>query len=52
MEVSALEAEAKAKAVKHVANILHAPDKLEKVSNYREERRPLRIRPSPRLTLR
>ena len=32
MEISALEAEAKAKAEKHVANMLHAPDKLEKVS--------------------
>ena len=31
MDVSAQEAEAKAKAAKHVANILHAPDKLEKV---------------------
>lgn len=31
-EIAALEAEAKAKAVKHVANMLKAPDKLEKVS--------------------
>ncbi len=31
MEISSLEAEAKAKAAKQVANMLHAPDKLEKV---------------------
>ncbi len=31
MEIKALEAEAKAKATKYVANMLHAPDKLEKV---------------------
>ena len=31
MEITALEAESKAKAAKHVANMLHAPDKLEKV---------------------
>ncbi len=31
MEITALEAEAKEKAAKHVANMLHAPDKLEKV---------------------
>jgi hypothetical protein len=35
MEINALEAEAKAKAVKHVANVLHAPDKLEKVGKHR-----------------
>ena len=33
MEITALEAESKAKAAKHVANMLHAPDKLEKVRN-------------------
>jgi exocyst complex component 3 len=32
MEISSLEAEAKAKAAKHVANMLHAPDKLEKIT--------------------
>ena len=31
MDIASQEAEAKAKAAKHVANMLHAPDKLEKV---------------------
>ena len=33
MEITTLEDEAKARAAKHVANMLHAPDKLEKVRN-------------------
>ena len=33
MEITTLEDDAKARAAKHVANMLHAPDKLEKVRN-------------------
>ena len=35
MEISALEAEAKLEAEKHVAHMLHAPDKLEKINQMR-----------------